>query len=227
MNVLVTGSTGFIGRGIVEKLSDSGCLVYAPVRNMPASSTINVHYSLCNSFERCNLPDVYDVLIHTAARAHVLNDTEASPLEQYLKTNRDATLTLAKKASVNGVKRFVFISTIKVYGERTASGTAFRAEDSPSPEDPYAISKHEAEQGLRKIAEETGMEVVIIRPPLVYGPGVKGNFANLLKALKRGLPLPLGAIHNKRSMVGIHNLVDLIMRTTWHPNAANKTFFSE
>lgn len=164
------------------------------------------------------------VVIHAAARAHILKDSAKDPLAAYRVNNTDTTLAFARNAAKAGVKRFVFISTVKVNGERTPKGVPFMASDVPMPEDPYAISKYEAEVGLIAIAQETGMEVVIIRPPLVYGRGVKGNFATLMAAVRKGIPLPLGSIHNKRSMVGIHNLVDLIECVIHHPNAKNGTF---
>jgi nucleoside-diphosphate-sugar epimerase len=138
--------------------------------------------------------------------------------------NVETTLQLASQAAACGVKRFIFISSIKVNGEQTEPGRPFRPDDTPAPQDPYGISKMEAEAGLREVAQETGMEVVIIRPPLVYGPGVKANFASMVKWLQRGVPLPLGAIHNCRSLVALDNLVDLIITCIHHPAAANQTF---
>ena len=164
------------------------------------------------------------IVIHTAARAHVMKETMASPMEEYRRVNVVATLHLARQAAAAGVKRFIFISSIKVNGDQSPQGVPFTAVDKPEPVSAYGHSKWEAEQGLLKIAEETGMEIVVIRPPLVYGPGVKGNFARMINIVKRGLPLPLGAIHNARSMVGLDNLVDLILTCITHPNAANRTF---
>jgi nucleoside-diphosphate-sugar epimerase len=136
----------------------------------------------------------------------------------------DATLHLARQAAQAGVKRFIFVSSIKVNGELTRQGRPFTECDPPDPQDPYGISKIEAEQGLRQVAADTGMEVVIIRPPLVYGPGVKANFAALMRAVKKGMPLPLGAIHNQRSLVALDNLVDFIVTCITHPKAGNQTF---
>jgi nucleoside-diphosphate-sugar epimerase len=171
------------------------------------------------------LPSV-DVLIHAAARAHLMKDEVADPLAEYRRVNVEGTLNVARQAAAAGVKRFVFISSIKVNGEATVKGKAFHADDIPAPEDAYGLSKLEAEQSLVKLAAETGMELVIIRPPLVYGPGVKGNFASMIKLVGKELPLPLGAIHNKRSLVGIDNLVDLIIRCIDHPAAANQVFLA-
>jgi nucleoside-diphosphate-sugar epimerase len=164
------------------------------------------------------------VVVHTAARAHIMDDQAEEPLAAFREVNVAGTLNLARQAAGAGIRRFVFISSIKVNGEQTAPGSCFMAEDSPAPEDPYGISKLEAEQGLQQIALETGMEVVIIRPPLVYGPGVKGNFASMIKLVEKGLPLPFGAIDNRRSLVGLDNLVDLIITCIDHPNAANQVF---
>jgi nucleoside-diphosphate-sugar epimerase len=167
-----------------------------------------------------------DVVIHTAARAHVMEDEVADALAEYRRVNVDGTLNLARQAAAAGVKRFIFISSIKVNGEQTPLGQPFTADDTPAPEDAYGISKWEAEQGLLQLASETDMEVVIIRPPLVYGPGVKGNFANMIKLVSKGLPLPLGAIHNQRSLVALDNLVDLIVTCIDHPAAANQVFLA-
>jgi nucleoside-diphosphate-sugar epimerase len=167
-----------------------------------------------------------DKVVHVAARVHIMGDTVSCPLEEYRKVNVHGTLNLARQAAQAGVGRFVFISSIKVNGEKTLPGKPFTPDDSPAPEDPYARSKFEAEQGLHKLAQETGMEVVIIRPPLVYGPGVKGNFAKMIRLVEHGLPVPFGAIHNQRSMVGLDNLVDLIVTCIDHPAAANQVFLA-
>jgi len=163
-------------------------------------------------------------VVHLAARAHIMRDTAADPLTAFRAVNVEGTLNLARQAVESGVKRFVFVSSIKVNGEATKLGMPFSADDMPAPLDPYGVSKMEAEQGLRQIAAETGMEVVIIRPPLVYGPGVKANFAALMRAVQRGWPLPLGAVHNQRSLVALDNLVDFIVTCLSHPQAANQTF---
>jgi nucleoside-diphosphate-sugar epimerase len=148
-------------------------------------------------------------------------------LAEYRRVNVDGTLALARAAAQAGVRRFVFVSSIKVNGERTPPGRAFRADDAPAPADAYGVSKWEAEQGLFALSRETGMEVVVIRPPLVYGPGAKGNFAALVRWVARGVPLPLGAVrHNRRSLVGLDNLVDLIVTCLDHPGAANEVFLA-
>ena len=163
--------------------------------------------------------------MHLAARVHVMNDKSSDPLAEFRRVNVEGTAALARQAAVAGVRRFVFLSSVKVNGEFTKPGHPFTADDVPSPEDPYGVSKHEAEQLLRKIAIETGMEVVIIRPPLVYGPGVKANFESMMRWLARGVPLPLAAVtQNRRSLVALNNLVDLIVTCLNHPAAANQTF---
>jgi nucleoside-diphosphate-sugar epimerase len=163
-------------------------------------------------------------VIHLAARVHVMHDTEVDPLTAFRAVNVDGTLNLARQAAVAAVKRFVFVSSVKVNGESTSPGRAFTEADAPNPQDAYGLSKHEAEQGLRQLSADTGMEVVIIRPPLVYGPAVKANFAALMRAVQRGWPLPLGAVHNQRSLVALDNLVDFIVTCFTHPQAANQTF---
>lgn len=229
MRIAVTGATGFVGRCLLEKLLHSKCQITAITRRRSDELDERIITKAINSFEKItNWPALLsgqEVVIHCAARVHIMNDRTNSPLAEFRKVNVDGTLNLARGSAVAGVKRFVFISSIKVNGETTHEG-CFAANDEPAPEDAYGLSKLEAERGLMQLAAETGMEVVIIRPPLVYGPGVKGNFASMIKLLERSLPLPLGAVHNKRSLVGIDNLVDLIIRCTDHPAAANQVFLA-
>jgi nucleoside-diphosphate-sugar epimerase len=222
-SVLVTGASGFLGQALVRRLSDVGSSVIALSRSqtvVPGSHWVTVErYEDASSFlveQGC--------IVHLAARVHVMHDTEADPLAAFRAVNVAGTLNLARQAAVAGVRRFVFVSSVKVNGECTRPGQAFAETDEPSPQDAYGLSKHEAELGLRQIAIETGMEVVIIRPPLVYGPGVKANFAALMRAVQRGWPLPLGAVPNQRSLVALDNLVDFIVTCTTHPQAANQTF---
>jgi nucleoside-diphosphate-sugar epimerase len=153
-----------------------------------------------------------------------MNENSADPLTAFRSVNVAGTLNLARQAAGAGVKRFVYLSSVKVNGERTCAEQRFMADDAAAPEDPYGQSKHEAEVGLRALAFQTGLEVVIIRPPLVYGPGVKANFARLVRAIHRGLPLPLGAIDNRRSLVSLDNLVDLVVTVVEHADATNQTF---
>lgn len=166
-----------------------------------------------------------DQIVHLAARVHVMNDKCSDPLAEFRRVNVEGTVALARQAAVAGVRRFVFLSSVKVNGEFTKPGHPFTADAVPAPEDPYGVSKYEAEQLLRQIAAETGMEVVIIRPPLVYGPGVKANFESMRRWLARGVPLPLAAVtNNRRSLVALDNLVNLIVTCLNHPAAANQTF---
>ncbi len=166
-----------------------------------------------------------DQVVHLAARVHVINDKSMDPLAEFRQVNVEGTANLARQAAAAGVRRFVYLSSIKVNGEFTQEGHPFTADDTPAPEDPYGVSKHEAEQALRQIAADTTMEVVIIRPPLVYGPGVKANFESMMRWLSRGVPLPLAVVtKNRRSLVALDNLVDLSMTCLSHPAAANQTF---
>jgi nucleoside-diphosphate-sugar epimerase len=227
--ILVTGSTGFVGRALIDKLlSDSGHGLRAVTRNsidtsFGAVETVEVK-DLSSSTDWTIALKKVDVVIHLAARVHVMNDMSLDPLTEFREVNVEGTLNLARQAVAAGVKRFIFISSIKVNGELTQLGHPFKADDAPAPIDPYGISKMEAEHGLQILAAKTGMEVVIIRPVLVYGPRVKANFFNMMKWLNRSIPLPLGAIHNKRSLVAIENLVDLINTCVSHPKAANQIF---
>lgn len=226
--ILLTGATGFIGSGVLRQIvAREGIELVAAVRR-PVEITFCEHLYDVGDLDastawREALADV-NVVIHTAARVHVMQDSALDPLAEFRKTNVDGTLRLARQAVEAGVKRFIFISSIKVNGEGTQTGRPYAANDTPQAVDPYGLSKLEAEQGLLALSHETGLEVVIIRPVLVYGPGVKANFLSMMSWLQRRLPLPLGAIHNKRSMVALDNLVDLIITCIDHPRAANQVF---
>lgn len=231
MNVLVTGSNGFVGRHLVRDLCKREQYnVRGAVRQPTDINGCEVDTTVVGSInaetEWTSALYKVDVVVHTAARAHIMIDDADDPLTNFRTVNVTGTLNLARQAAALGIQRFVFISSIKVNGEQTEPGICFTANDVPAPEDPYGISKLEAEQGLLKIAAETGMEVVIIRPPLVYGPGVKGNFASLIRLVEKGIPLPLGAIHNQRSLVALDNLIDLIVTCMDHPAAANEVFLA-
>lgn len=222
MNVLLTGATGFVGQAVIGRLGMLGHGVVPVVRRgagLPNEVTVpdmDAQTDWAAALAGC------DAVVHLAARVHVMRDTAADPLARYRATNTEATLNLARQAAQAGVRRFVFISTIKVNGE--GRDAAYRETDAPAPEDAYAVSKWEAEQGLRRIAQETGLEVVVLRPPLVYGPGVKANFRRLIDTVARGVPLPLGAIDNRRSLLYLGNFVDAIRLCVEHPAAAGQTF---
>lgn len=224
--VLLTGSTGFVGTALLSELKNlPDFRVVSVVRSsVSLASDVVVVGNIDGTTDYLSALNGVDVVVHAAARAHIMRDEVADPLAEYRKVNVEGTLNLAKQAVAAGVKRFVYISSIKVNGESTTGLSAFTEADSAKPEDPYGVSKHEAEEGLRLLAEETGLDVVIIRPPLVYGPGVKANFLSLLKLSATALPLPFGSLKNKRSMVYVGNLVDLIVRCIQHPSAVNETF---
>lgn len=222
--LLITGANGFVGSALCTLLSQKKALFRAVARRGDGE-TISVGNIDANTIWTAALVDI-DVIVHAAARVHVMNDVSNDPLAEFRKVNVEGTLNLARQAVAAGVRRFVFISSIKVNGESTPLGQSFRADDVVAPLDPYGVSKHEAEQGLLQLAKETGLEVVIIRPPLVYGSGVKANFAAMMKWLQKGVPLPLGAIQNKRSLVALDNLVDLIWTCVNHPAAANQIFLA-
>jgi nucleoside-diphosphate-sugar epimerase len=227
MKVLVTGASGFVGARLFKQLGYSG--IYQVVGAVRTKSGLG-------------MPDIYtcgdlgpdtswlavlqsvNVVVHCAARVHVMNDALFDPLTEFRKVNVEGTLNLARQAAAAGVKRFIFLSSIKVNGEGTALGNLYKADDVPAPVDSYGISKLEAEQELQVLAAATGMEVVIIRPVLVYGSGVKANFLSIMRWLNKGVPLPFGAIHNQRSLVALDNLVDLIGTCIDHAAAANQTF---
>ena len=227
LKILVTGANGFVGCALCREAMVRGMTVRGITRtpcDLPAGVGNLVVGRIDDGTNWREVLTGCEVVIHLAARVHVMHDTAADPLTAFRVVNVEGTLSLARQAAAAGVKRFVFISSVKVNGEFTQTGQAFAETDTSNPQDAYGQSKHEAEQGLRQLAADTGMEVVIIRPPLVYGPGVKANFAALMRAVQRGWPLPLGAVHNQRSLVALDNLVDLIVTCLKHPAAANQTF---
>ena len=227
--LLITGASGFIGRRLCEIVVNKGIGVRAAVRNHSSSdSFVKTEQIITGDIGsdtewRESLEDV-DCIVHLAGRAHVTRDDVTNSFTEFRRVNVEGTLNLARQAGETGVRRFVFISSIGVNG--SCNLKPFTETDIPHPVEPYAISKFEAEEGLRQIAESTGMEMVIIRPPLVYGPGAPGNFGRLMRVVNKRLPLPLGAVHNKRSLVALDNLVDLIMTCITHPAATNQIFLA-
>lgn len=220
--ILVTGAGGFIGTALVSELARRAI----PHRTVTRARR-DGDFGIGNIDPRTDWTAALDgvhTIIHLATRAHIFNETVADPTAQFGAANVDSTLNLARQAIKAGAKRFVFISSIKVNGEATERGLPFTAEDTPSPQNQYARLKLEAEQGLFALSRSHGLEVTIIRPPLVYGPGVKANFAKMIEWVDRGIPLPLGSIDNKRSFVFVGNLADLIILTTLHPNAGGQVF---
>jgi len=229
--VLVTGASGFVGGAIVARLvADQRYVVRVatrrPLIDLPAPVERETIGDLGSATDwRAALANV-DVVVHAAARVHVMRERASDPLLAFRQTNVEGTTRLARAAVEAGVQRLIFLSSIKVNGETTLPGRAFRADDAPAPADPYAISKHEAEAALHAVARTAALQVVIIRAPLVYGPGVKANFASLMRLVRRGVPLPFGAIHNRRTLVALDNLVDLAVTCIDHPAAANQTFLA-
>jgi UDP-glucose 4-epimerase len=235
MNIFLTGFRGFVGGHLLrtllnanESITDNRNLITVIGRNPSELLEGNVCFhkvSIDKNFDYSLLLKNQDVVIHCAARVHVMSDESIDPLEAYREVNTGGTVKLAQQAFQEGVKRFIFISSIKVNGESTSIGQPFSSNDIRSPKDFYGQSKSEAEEQLLQYAEETGLEVVIIRPTLIYGPGVKANFASLLNITSKGLPLPFGCItDNKRSLVSVKNLVDLIVTCIEHPKAPNEVF---
>jgi nucleoside-diphosphate-sugar epimerase len=234
MNLFLTGASGFVGRAILHAAQMRGLSVLPVFRSVDSArragvleTSAVVEGGLTEDADWRSALSGQHVVIHSAARVHVMNDNSVDPLAEFRKVNVNGTLNLARQAATAGVRRFVFISSIKVNGEGTGSGRPYTADDAPAPVDPYGISKHEAEVGLRALAEKTGLEVVIIRPVLVYGPGVKANFASMVRWVGWGVPLPLGlAVDNRRSLVALDNLVDLVLCCVDHPAAVNQTFLA-
>ncbi len=231
MIILVTGASGFLGGALVKRISTDRILdsVVASIRGknipLPKSVTQIQVGEIMSTTNWSKALQGVSVVVHCAARVHVMKDKSTDPLTEFRRVNLEGTANLARQAAAAGVRRFVFLSSIKVNGEYTKAGRPFTADDVPAPKDPYGISKFEAENLLRQIGSDTGMEVVIIRPPLIYGHGVKANFLSMMQWLVRGVPLPLAAVNqNRRSLVALDNLVDLIITCLEHPAATNQTF---
>lgn len=224
MRVAVTGANGFVGRAVLAALQGQGLKPVPITRRacgLPGERTVG---SISGDTRWAPAIADCDAVIHLAARVHVMRDLVADPLAEYRAVNFDGVVSLARQSVDLGIKRFVFVSSAKVLGEFSAPGEAFSSDATLNPCDPYAISKAEAETALQALAAEEGLELVIVRPPLVYGPGVGGNFLSMMQYLQRGVPMPLGALDNRRSLVGVENLADLLVTCTMHPEAAGKIF---
>lgn len=222
--ILVTGANGFLGKAVSQKLIQDGFDVTCAVRKpfvLDGASIINIS-GLDGQTDWSKSLGGVECVIHTAARVHIMKETGDSPYEEFHKVNVIGTLNLAEQAIKHGVRRFIFISSIGVNGNNNAR--PFTETDRPNPQGPYAVSKYEAEQKLTALAKETGLQVVIIRPPLVYAPNAPGNFGSLMRWVRQGIPLPLGAVHNKRSLVALGNLVSFVIHCVDHPKAANEIF---
>jgi len=228
-SILVTGGTGLVGNALICGLSSKqGIHVKALVRThakaLPSKVDQVLFQGLDGDVDYSHSLENTTVIIHAAARVHVMDDQVKDSLAEFRKVNVEGTLNLAKQAAQAGVKRFVYISSVKVNGESTSAEQPFTPDDRVATDDPYGLSKWEAEQGLFKLAKETNMEVVVVRPPLIYGEGVKANFAKMMQVVAKGILLPLGEIHNQRSFMALDNLVDFIITCITHPKAANEVF---
>jgi nucleoside-diphosphate-sugar epimerase len=230
--ILVTGANGFVGTALCRRLQESGFLVRGTVREQTKLQQCGISES--NAFEsvilhhRSNEDETKHALqgigavVHLAARVHVMTDQASDPLQEFRRVNVGWTDQLARSAALQGIRRFVYLSSIKVNGEQTV--IPFTELDPPNPQDPYGVSKWEAEEALARVSTQTGMETVVVRSPLVYGLGVRGNFFQLLNILRRGIPLPLASIRNQRSLIYLGNLVDALARCVHDPRAAGRTY---
>jgi len=226
-DLLVTGGSGFVGRALCTELLARRFDIRAAQRtlNLPIDGNDAIVISAIDEkTDWTNALRGIDVVIHLAARVHVMHDHSSDPLEDFRKVNVAGSDNLAREAARAGVKRLVYVSSIKVNGEATIGEDVFSEKSPPNPQDPYGVSKCEAEQALHRVAVETGLDVVIVRPPLVYGAGVKGNFAQMINVLRKGIPLPLASVDNMRSLVYVGNLVDALILCATHPAAAGKTY---
>lgn len=228
MHILVTGATGFVGSRLLWLLSEKNFKISAVSRRLfsglPSSVNSRMVENIDSDTDWGTILQGVNIVIHTAARVHLLEDKVPDPLSEFRKVNVGGTLNLALQSARAGVKRFIFISSIKVNGEATEPGRPFSEVVDAVPVDPYGLSKYEAEKRLHDLAIETGMEIVIIRAPLVYGAGVRANFKTMMNWLVSGVPLPLGEINNRRSLLALDNLVDFISICITHPAATNQTF---
>jgi nucleoside-diphosphate-sugar epimerase len=226
-SLLITGANGFVGRSLCASSANKGWKVKGAVRRpvlLAGGATPICVGEVGDRTDWSEAVQKVDTVIHLAARVHVMREEAADPLAEFRRVNVAGTEHLARSAAGQGVKRLVYVSSIKVNGEQTTGENKFTESDIPHPEDPYGISKWEAEQVLHRVATETGLEVVIVRPPLVYGPGVKGNFEQMLAVLIRGKPLPFASVANARSLVYVENLADALIACASHPAAAGQTY---
>lgn len=222
---LITGANGFVGSAVCRTLTDQDITVLPVVRRPQVTwPQVLVVEDIGPETRWDGHLEGIDVVVHAAARVHITKETDADPLQAFRRVNTEGTINLARAAARAGVTRFVFVSSVKVSGEVTY-GEPFNESEIPEPIDPYGVSKWEAEQALLQISRDTGLEVAIVRPTLVYGPGVKANFLSLLRLANTGIPLPFANCENKRSMVALPNLVDAILRCGRHPSAAGQAFF--
>jgi len=227
MKLLVTGVSGFVGQALATESIRRGLQVSGALRSsieLPSGVGVCRIGAIDGETDWFSALHDVEIVIHLAARVHVMRENTENPLEAFRKVNVAGTEHLARSAAASGVKRLVFVSSIKVNGEETIDGRRYTELDVPSPKDPYGVSKCEAEQALHRIALETGLQVVIVRPPLVYGAGVKGNFAQMLRVLAKGIPLPLASVSNLRSIVYLGNFVDALVICATHPAAAGQTY---
>lgn len=230
MKVLVVGASGFVGGHLVRRLAADGIPLRAGVHrnrgDLPAGIDVAESVDLEGSFDWTSALAGCDTVAHLGARVHVMRESSVNALDAYRRVNVDGTLCLARQAAAAGVRRFVFLSSIKVCGESTAPDAPFIETTTPHPQDPYGLSKLEAESGLLALSRASGMQVVVLRPPLIYGPGVRANFLSMMRWLRSGVPLPLGGIENRRSLMGVGNLVDLVCVCLRHPAAAGEVFMA-
>jgi len=228
-NVLVTGANGFIGQWLCKRLLTEGWCVRGAVRSsagaasLPDGAEAIEIEEIGPSTDWSNALQNMHSVVHLAARVHIMEEAAVDPLSEFRYVNTAGTEHLARAAAKADVRRLVYASSVKVNGERTM-GVPFTEDDEPAPEDPYAISKWEAEQALQRISSESGLEIVVVRPPLVYGPGVKGNFLRLMQWVEKGIPFPLSMVCNRRSLIALDNLVDVLVSCVEHPQASGQTF---
>lgn len=225
---LVTGASGFIGQKLCNELVSRGYFVKAALRDNSAFQALGCEVvrvpDISSDYDWTNVLQGVTTVIHLAARVHIMHESLTDPIKEFRRVNVASTERLARLAAAKGVKRLVFVSSVKVNGEKTIDGRMFTEMDVPFPQDPYGVSKYEAERMLYQVSAETGLEIVIVRPPLVYGPGVKGNFEQLIKVLTIGTPLPLACIKNQRSLIYVGNLIDALILCATHPKAAGQTY---